>query len=225
VKRISHIVLRLILVIIPVMLALTQVRAQGDTVCVGASSKWAVEAVPGHNYTWELYNDVDGINLAMVPGNCPSSEAYFIGGVNSGDSVEVMCQVAGTYFIKVTATDTCTDNIKIGKIEVVPCLSYAEFLEPPPVCSGDTALLTVEVTGAPGPWDISYTDGTTVWTIEGIETSPYTFQHVPTPTAAGSYTYWIISVTNPYGMTNTDPSDPVILIINSKPVTSPIYRY
>jgi hypothetical protein len=210
---------------VPVLLSLTQIRAQGDTVCVGGSSFWAVEPMPGNTYTWELYNDVDGINLAMVPGNCPGSEAYFAGGVNTGDSVEVICLAAGTYFIKVTATDSCTNNIKIGKIEVVPCMSYAEFLEPPPVCSGDTALLTVEVEGATGPWDISYTDGTTVWTIEGIETSPHTFQHVPTPTAAGSYTYWIISVTNPYGMTNTDPSDPVLLIVKPKPVTSPIYRY
>ena len=210
---------------VPVLLSLSHARAQGDTVCVGASSSWAVEAVPGHNYTWELYNDVDGLNLALVPGNCPSSEAYFIGGVNTGDSVEVMCLVAGTYFIKVTATDTCTDNIKVGRIVVIPCYSYAEFLDPTPVCAGDTALLTLEIEGAPGPWDVTYTDGANTWTIEGIDESPYTFQHVSTPTDPGSYTYWVISVTNPYGMTNTVPSGPVTLIVKPKPVTSQIYRY
>jgi hypothetical protein len=213
------------LVFIPVMLVLAQTRAQGDTVCAGATSVWTVVEVPGNTYVWELYNDVDGINLAVVPGNCPASEAYFAGGVNTGDSVEVICLVPGTYFIKVTVSDSCTNNIKVGEITVIPCYSYAEFLEPDQVCSGDTAMLTMEITGAPGPWDVTFTDGTTVWTITGITANPHTFQLAPTPTAPGAYQYWITSVTNPYGMTNTAPSDPVTLIVKPKPVTSMIYRY
>lgn len=219
----SHTILRLMLVFIPVVMALAQARAQGDTVCVGQTSVWTIENVPGDTYAWELYNDVTDINLAVVPGNCPPTEAYFVGGVNTGDSVNVMCLVPGTYFIKVTATDSCTNNLKVGKIVVEGCISPATLLEPEPVCSGDTAMLTVEITGMPGPWVVTFTDGTTIWT-ENIPVSPYTFPLIPTPTVPGSYQYWILSVSNPF-ITNDTPGDPVTLIVRPKPVTSPIYRY
>ncbi len=222
-KRFAHIVLRLVLVFIPVLMFLAQARAQGDTVCVGQTSKWSVVEVPGNTYTWELYDDVTGINLAVIPGNCPPSEAFFVGGVNTGDSVEVMCLVPGTYFIKVTATDSCTNNIKVGEILVEECLSYAILLDPGEVCAGDTAMMTVEITGAPGPWVITFTDGTTTWT-QPVPVSPFTFPLIPTPTVPGNYQYWITSVSNPY-MTNNTPGPPVTLIVKPKPVTSPIYRY
>jgi hypothetical protein len=224
-KRLLHIVLRLALVIIPVLLTLPQARAQADTVCAGETSTWVVEEFPGVTYTWELYNDVTGINFATDPGNCPPAEAYFAGGINTGDSVDVMCLVPGTYFIKVTATDSCSMNLKVGKIVVIGCYSYAEFQDPPPVCEGDTALMTISITGGIGPWDVTFTDGTNTWNINGITASPYTFPLIPTPTVPGAYPYWITSVTNGYGMTNDDPGTPVMLIIKPKPVTSPIYRY
>jgi hypothetical protein len=219
-----HTILRLMLVFILAVMALAQARAQGDTVCVGQTSIWAVEEVPGVTYAWELYNDVVGINLAVVPGNCPPTEAYFVGGVNTGDSVEVMCLVPGTYFIKVTATDSCTNNLKVGMIVVEGCYSYTTFLEPEPACAGDTAMLTIEITGAQGPWIVTFTDGTTTWTTDTITSSPYTFPLIPTPAVPGAYQYWITSVSNPY-MTNDTPGDPVTLIVNPKPVTSQIYRY
>ena len=222
-KRLLHTILRLLLVMIPAMLVLVQARAQGDTVCVGQTSTWAVEDVPGNTYYWELYNDVTNINFATDPGNCPPSDAYFVGGVNTGDSVEVMCLVPGTYFIKVMASDSCTNNIKIGRIEVVGCYSYATLLEPVPFCSGDTALMTIEITGAPGPWVVIFTDGISTWT-ENVTSSPHVFLLIPTPAVPGSYEYWITSVSNTY-VTNDIPGDPVTLIVKTKPVTSPIYRY
>lgn len=223
-KQRLHTIWRLLLVFIPVMLFLAQARGQGDTVCVGQTSVWAVEAVPGDTYTWELYNDVTGINLAVVPGNCPVSEAFFVGGVNTGDSVNVMCLVPGTYFIKVTAVNSCpTNNLKLGKIVVEECYSYAELLPTDPVCEGDTAYSEVIITGAPGPWVITYTDGTNIWT-QNVPVSPYNFPLAFTPTVAGSYEYWILSVSNPY-MTNDTPGPHMTLIVKPKPFTSPIYKY
>jgi hypothetical protein len=218
-------IFRLTLALLPVMMAVAQARAQGDTVCVGQTSTWMVVNVPGDTYTWELYNDVSGINFATDPGNCPPTEAYFVDGMNTGDSVNVMCLLPGTYFLKVTAVNSCpTDNLKIGMIVVEECYSVATLLEPDSVCAGDTALLTVEITGAPGPWDVTFTDGTSTWTIEGITSSPHTFPLVPTPSVPGNYQYWVTSVSNPY-MTNNTPGDPVTLEVNPIPVTSPIYRY
>jgi hypothetical protein len=225
-KRPLHKILRLLLVFIPVLLVLAPARAQvGNWVYAGQSSPLTVVAQEGVTYYWELYNDVNGLNLAVVPGNCPPSEAYFIGGINSGDSVEVMWLVPGIYFFKVTATDSCTNNLKVGKMEVLVSESYAEFLDPNPICPGDTALLTMVFTGAPGPWDVTFTDGTDVWTVTGITASPYTFQLIPSPAGAGNYMYWITSVTNSYGIINNLLSDPVTLTVRPKPVTSPIYTY
>jgi hypothetical protein len=207
-------------------MSLAQARAQeGNVVNAGQSTWLVVEETPGVNYYWELYNDVAGINLVEVPGNCPSSEAYFIGGVNTGDSVEVMWLVPGTYFFKVTASDTCTNNLKLGKMEVLESLSYAEFLEPGTVCSGDTAMMTIAITGGTGPWEVTFTDGTSTWTITDIPASPYSFQLIPTPTLPGNYQYWITSVTNGSGFVNDIPTGPVTLTVQPKPVTSPIYRY
>lgn len=225
-RLLHNTILRLALAILPVMLALTNVRAQeGNWVYAGQTTVLAVEPQEGVSYFWELYNDVEGLNLAVVPGNCPATEAYFVGGVNTGDSVEVMWLVPGFYFFKVTATDSCTNNIKLGKMEVLESESYAVFLEPDSICPGDAAWLTLEITGGPGPWDVTYTDGVTEWTILGIETSPHPFMLDPTPQTAGTYPYWVISVTNIYGITNNVPSDPVNLIVKPKPVTSPITRY
>jgi hypothetical protein len=225
-KRPLHKILRLLLVLVPVLLTLAPARAQvGNWVYAGQSTILAVEEQDGVTYEWELYNDVNGINLAVVPGNCPTSQAYFLGGINSGDSVEVMWLVPGIYFFKVTATDSCTNNLKVGKMEVIVSESYAEFLDPDPICPGDTAYLTMEFSGAPGPWDVTFTDGTNVWTITGIDEDPYTFPLIPSPAAAGNYLYWITSVTNSFGITNNVPSDPVILTVNPKPVTSPIIKY
>jgi hypothetical protein len=217
-------ILRVVLALVPVLLAVAQARGQADTVCAGETSFWAVEETPGVTYEWALYNDVTGINFATDPGNCPPAEAYFVGG-NTGDSVEIMWVVPGTYFIRVMATDSCTNNLKVGKIVVEGCYSYAVFQDPAEVCAGETATMTIDITGGIGPWVVTYTDGTNTWVTPTITESPYTFPLIPTPPAAGSYSYWITSVVNGYGVENTTPTEAVILIVNPIPVTSPIYRY
>jgi hypothetical protein len=201
------------------------VAQTGNVVYAGTSSELAVEEFEGVTYTWELYNDVAGLNLAAVPGNCPETEAYFVDGVNVGSTVEVMWLVPGFYFFKVTADDGCSNNIKVGIMEVLESYSYAVFLQPDSICVGETAVLTLEITEGIGPWDVTFTDGVTTWTITGIEESPYSFELVPSPSEPGSYEYWVTSVSNGYGMTNDTPTDPVILIVHPRPVTSPIYRY
>lgn len=208
------------------LLTMAKAMAQpGNVVYAGQSTPLAVEEIEGVSWFWELYNDVDGLNLVEVPGNCPPTEAYFVNGVDTGAAVEVMWLVPGIYYFKVTATNYCTNNVRVGMMEVLESWSYAVFLDPDPVCAGDTAVLTLEITSGIGPWEVTFTDGTNLWTITGIEESPHVFELIPTPTVPGTYQYWVTSVTNGYGFTNDEPSDPVTLIVYPKPVTSPIYRY
>ncbi len=57
------------------------------------------------------------------------------------------------------------------------------------VCDGTPQTITITFTGTP-PWNITYTDGTNITTVNGIASSPYTF----TTTDTGTYT--ITSFTN-----------------------------
>ena len=112
--RPKQIILRLLLVAIPVLLALASAKAQTYRVFVGQTIELSVLEMPGDTYSWELYNDVTGINFATDPGNCPPTEAQFTGGINTGPIVHVTWLSPGTYFYKVTAQRSgCTMNLKV----------------------------------------------------------------------------------------------------------------
>ncbi len=87
------------------------------TAKVGETTTLSVEEVSSDTYVWELYDSSQGIDFAKTAGNCPSEKAIFIGG-NTGNSVKVKWLAEGTYFYKVTARNSCTNNIKIGKITI-----------------------------------------------------------------------------------------------------------
>ena len=100
-------------------MAVAPAMAQTNTVYAGQTTPLTVVDLVGDTYTWELYNEVTGINFAVTPGNCPPGKAIFQGEINTGSSVNVTWLKAGTYFFKVTAVKAgCTDNLKIGKITV-----------------------------------------------------------------------------------------------------------
>ena len=216
-----------LLAFVPLLLTMAPAVAQGDDVVyAGETTVFAVEEVEGVTYTWYLYNDVEGLNLAETEGNCPPSEAYFVGGINTGASVEVMWLSDGTYFYKVVAEDDCSNNLKLGIIEVEESLPVAFFEDPEEICIDDPGELTLVLSGA-GPWSVTYTvefDGDIIetTTIEGIAESLHTF--AVTPDQIGIYTYTVISVTDTNG-TNNESSAPVTLEVLPRPVTSPIEWY
>ncbi len=216
----KHILLRLLLVAIPLLLALAPATAQ-NIVYAGQTNDLKVVEIPGDTYVWELYKDVEGVNFATVPGNCPVGEAYFTG-ISTGDSVNVMWTTPGIYFFKVTAyRANCTMNIKIGKMTVIGEMPLAVIDPPPPICVGDSARLTVSVSGT-GPWSIILTDGVNDFVFDGIIAIPFnlTVPMIPRVTT----TYWIREVTDANG-THTTPSAPVVQVVNQKPVNSRIYQY
>ena len=90
---------------------------------------------------------------------------------------------------------TVSDNVCIGSANPAPAILT---LTNPPVagisgnhtiCSGQTSILTVVLTGS-GPWNISYTDGTSIVAVPGITSSPYLIQVTP----ASNRTYILNSV-------------------------------
>lgn len=192
-----------------------------DTVYAGHATDLSVIGIPGDTYVWELYNDVTGIDFATEPGNCPPAAAYCTG-TNTGPTVNVMWLQAGTYFYKVTAyRGNCTMNLKAGKQIVLWELPTATLATPAPICIGDSARVTVTLTGT-APWSIILTDGVNSWIFNNIASSPFnlTVPEIPLVTT----NYWISEVTDAH-VTNTTPSPPVIQVVNPLPVNSRIYQY
>ena len=218
-KRPEHIYLRILLVAMLLVTALAPAMSQ-NTVYAGQTTNLTVTAVPGEAYLWELYDNVTSQNLALVPGNCPVTEAFFVGNIITGPVVQVTWLVPGTYYFKVTATTNCTNNIAIGEMIVLNPLPTAVLSVPAAICVGDSVHLTATLTGT-APWSITLTDGTNNWIYSNIAASPYNLTVPVIPLA--STTYWISTVSDAYG-TNTTPSPPVLQVVNPLPVTSQIYH-
>ncbi|MBS9766932.1 MAG: gliding motility-associated C-terminal domain-containing protein [Flavobacteriaceae bacterium] len=87
------------------------------TAKVGDTTTLSVQEVSSDTYVWELYDSSGGIDFAKTKGNCPTEKAIFVNG-NTGNSVDVKWLTKGVYFYKVTVKNSCTNNIKIGKIIV-----------------------------------------------------------------------------------------------------------
>jgi len=219
----------MLLVAIPLLLTMAPAMAQSNIVNVGQSIELSVVEMPGDTYTWELYNDVAGINFVTVPGNCPSSEAFFDGGINTGAVVHVTWLKAGTYFYKVKATKPgCSMNLKVGKIIVVnnwptATLSFSQ----PSVCIGQNSNIVVNFTGT-APWSLTYRmtspDGSTQdITVNNIAVTPLLIPFNPSST--GTYTFEVVSVSDATGVNPSPPPSVIQLVVKPRPVTSPIIQY
>ena len=111
--------MRLALVVLLPLLTLVSARAQ-TVVYEGVTTQLNIQAIAGHTYAWEIYDDAT-VDFAVVQGKCPVTSASFTAG-NTGSSVQVKWIKPGIYFYKVTARDAalCAMNLKVGMIKVQP---------------------------------------------------------------------------------------------------------
>jgi hypothetical protein len=210
----------LAVILLLLLLAAAPAVAQ-NVVFQGDTSTLTVVQEPGDTYKWELYDAVP-VNFVTIPGNCPATSATFVGG-NTGTSVQVKWLQPGIYYFKITAQNItgCTNNLKIGMMEVKPSLPTAEIIQPDPdyICVGESIFLQLKLTGQ-SPWEFTYTDGTDSWTVKGVTDPDYKLRVSP----SSSSQFWITEVKNANG-TNKTPSSKVIVVVNPKPAISKIYQY
>jgi hypothetical protein len=220
-------ILRLLTVALGLLLTGASASAQSVTVYAGQTFTFEVDVqfAQEENITWEIYDNYTGINMAVVPGNCPVTSAFFPSG-NTGSSVPITFLVEGMYMVKVTAVNDCpTNNMKFYLVEVLPALPTASLVvNPEEVCRGDEADLLITFTGeAPWSFELEASDGINppvTTTYNGITDNPFVIVISPTRTT----TYTVLSVTDANG-TNPDPSNSVILTVKPRPDGSPIYQY
>jgi len=100
-------------------------------------------------------------------------------------------------------------------IVVVNPLPTATISGNPNVCSGQTAGLTITLTGT-APWSITYTNGTTNFSINNISSSPY----VLTLSPAATTTYSLVSVSD--AKCSNSATGSATITVNALPVVSTV---
>lgn len=224
-KAVKHILLWLLAATL-LMLGASRASAQGITVFAEQPFTFTVDVQTAQedNITWEIYDNFMGINMAVVPGNCPiPASAEFVGGDNTGSSIDIIWHVPGTYIVKVRAVNDCpSDNMKFFLITVIEALPVATIQEPGAICEGDNGTLVIDLDGD-APFSIILHDETadTYTQYDNILTTPFVITVNPTVTT----TYTITQVTDIDGTVNTNPSNTVTLIVNPRPINGQIYQY
>ncbi|MHC1775254.1 MAG: hypothetical protein AB9834_07520 [Lentimicrobium sp.] len=217
------------LLALALMLLLTGASASAQSVTVYAGQTFTFEVdvqfAAEENITYEIYDDFAGINLAVVPGNCPVTSAFFPSG-NTGSSVDITWLVPGTYIVKIEAVNDCpTNNMKFWLVEVLPALPTATLVvNPEEVCRGDEADLIIEFTGeAPWSFVLEASDGINppvTTTYNGNTDNPLVIAISPVRTT----TYRVTEVTDANG-TNINASNSITLTVKPRPGGSQIYQY
>lgn len=85
----------------------------------------------------------------------------------------------------ISVTGACAGTVSGTAVVDVQPRPVAVLSAPLGVCTGSTALLTAQLTGT-GPWNLTYTDGTSIYTENGIAGSPYSWSITPLATATWS---------------------------------------
>jgi hypothetical protein len=186
----------------------TKVNAQSttspDTVCAGKTgASYYVAKTAGSTFKW------------VVPNGTIAS------GTNT-DSITVNW-----------STTTGTDTIKVVEINKHGCYGdtqkLAVYRMPLPTASlsgTDTSTcqffpttFQVAFTGI-GPWNFTYSDGTTSTTVNNVSATPYT---INTGVLSSSKTYTITAISNKFGCNGTTAgSGSHVVTIHPKPTTSAI---
>jgi len=217
----------LVLAILPVLLTVASATAQ-MRVPKGETIELSVIQEPGDTYTWDLYND-PSVNFATEGGNANiPSEAFFVDGINAGSTVNVTWLEPGLYFYRVLAVDEegCTNNVKVGMVEVLELPTAELSLDPLEICIGEPAELTITLTGAPA-WGLTLqaedVDGnvTDVFEFPDIldADNPITMTVSPTETTI----YRVVRVVDQIGE-NLDTTETIQLTVHPLPENSQIYN-
>jgi len=187
----------------------TTLRAQStsspDTVCSGKTgASYFVSPTAGSTYHWTVPNGT-------------------IASGNNTDSITVdWSSTPGTDTIKVVEVNAhgCVGDTEKLAVYRMP-LPTATLSGVDSVCYNNGTSFTVAFTGI-GPWNFTYSNGTTPTSLTNISSNPYT---INSGNLIGTETYTITAVSNKFGCVgSTAGSGSHVVVVNPKPTTSAIFH-
>ena len=128
-----------------------------------------VTGIPTLNYSWNANSSLSSTSIANPIATPTTNQTYTVTTSFNGCS-------SPTDSVLVTVSPKPTSVISGSQS----------------VCNGATATVSVALTGV-GPWNLTYTNGSTPTTVTGILTSPYTFT---TPAISATTTYTITALSD-----------------------------
>jgi len=153
----------------------TAVFSTGQTICSGSSTSLPVN-LNGVS-PWDLTYSNGTTNTAIT------------GILNSPYVFSITPSNTSTYTVTSISDALCTGiSGSTSVVQVLP-IPTATLSGTQTVCSGNTPVLTVNLTGS-GPWNVVWTNGTTPVTVTGIMASPYLITTSPSVQT----TYSLVSV-------------------------------
>ncbi len=165
-----------------VLLITTTAFAQSDSVCSGANNKiYDVSPSLGSTYSWSLKNGLGTINT--VAGRTDSILINY--GTTAGiDTLRL---------VEIGPSGCFGDTVKMS-IVILPTVN-ATISGTDSICINNSSLAKLNITlSGTSPWNVTYTDGTTPVTVNGITSSPYLINS-PVYATAGIKTFTITSAT------------------------------
>lgn len=163
-----------------------------QTICYMDSPEVFNGSEPGggdgnYRYIWESaglalsWSEADGDNNKRnYSSHALSDSAYFRRVVFSG------------------INDACKDTSDKVFVDFHP-FSYAEIVEHfDTICAGEPSILSFNLNGE-DPWNLTFSDGTSNYSIPGISTRLHTTEVSPVTADSATYTYQIISLTDKFG--------------------------
>lgn len=196
----------------------TLLEVCGDTEMVIGEYNPAGEFLDGNDVLQFALHTLSDGNLGMVISLNNTPEFGFETGMVLGDTYYI-CAMVGN--------DDGTGNVAIND----PCLAIstatplvfyelptAEIVGNAEICIGEMATLFFNLTGTP-PWNIEYTDGTTIFQENGIGTTPHPVSI--TPPNIGFNNYDLVSISDAH-CDGVELSGTVIMIVQDAPVVNNI---
>ncbi len=194
--------------------ALTSISSDPSGVSIPAGSNTLFTVVAGgtgpFTYSWAVSTD-GGVSWNPVSG-----------GVYSGENTSTLSITAATlsmtgYLYQCMVTGTCSNATSGNGLLTVNPTATAIISGLTSICNGQSATLTVTLTGTPN-WSITYTDGVTPVTVNNIAISPFTFNVSPGVTT----TYNLSSVIDVNGAGTISGS--ATITVTPLPATGKMYR-
>lgn len=149
-----------------------------QTVCTGSSATLTIALTGGSPY-----------QITYTDGTNPQT----LTGITGANYLLSITPTSNTTYSLVSVQNICTGTVSGQAIVSLASSPTATLSGTQTICGVGSASLSIAFTGT-GPWDVSFTDGTTPTTVNGLTSTPYVFSITPT----SSVTFNLLSVSSPY---------------------------